>query len=205
MARARRLLNAGLTQHIITRGNNRCDIFRAERDYAFFLGGLRDAASRFHLEVHSYVLMTNHLHVIATPRCEGALTKVMHRLGTTYAGYFNRRYGRTGALFEGRFKSMVIDTERYWFTCMRYVELNPVRAGLVVEPVDYRWSSYRANALGIEDGVIVPHSLYMSLGESAACRQQSWRELCRQTIPAEELLELRADIRRGTRLVGATG
>jgi putative transposase len=198
MARSRRPQSAGLTHHVINRGNNRCDIFRAEKDYSFFLYSLRDAAKRCLLEIHAYTLMTNHLHFIATPRGESALSKVMQLLGASYARYFNGKYCRTGSLFEGRFKSMVIDSESYWFTCMRYVEMNPVRAGLVSNPGDYRWSSYRANALGLEDAVIVPHSLYLALGQSVEKRQQSWREICREAISSEELFELRHSIRRGT-------
>jgi putative transposase len=197
MARPYRLQTAGLTQHVINRGINRCDIFRAEKDYAFFLFCLRGAAERHHLDIHAYALMTNHLHFIATPRCESALSKAMHLLGTTYVGYFNKKYSRTGGLFQSRFKSMVIDSEPYWFTCMRYVEMNPVRGGLVAEPGDYRWSSYRANALGVDDSIIVPHSLYTALGESAWKRQQCWREICDEVISSEELFELRESIRRG--------
>jgi len=197
MPRPRRLQNADLTQHVINRGNNRCEMFRTEKDYASFLVLLRDAAERYHLDVHSYTLMTNHFHFIATPRVDSALSRVMHLLGTRYVGYFNRRYSRTGRLFEGPFRSTVIDTETYWFTCMRYVELNPVRGGLVAEPGDYRWSSYRANALGTDDELLVPHPLYLSLGETAAYRQRSWREICGQAIPSEELFEVRDAIRHG--------
>jgi putative transposase len=179
MARPPRIQLADLTQHVINRGNNRCDIFRAEKDYAFFLAALYKAAEKHRVDVHSYTLMTNHFHLVVTPRVETGLARAMHLIGTTYVGYFNRRYARTGRLFEGPFKSSLIDTETYWFTCMRYVELNPVRAGLVADPSEYRWSSYRANALGEEDDLIVPHSLYLSLGPTAACRQQNWRDRCR--------------------------
>jgi putative transposase len=196
MARARRIQVADLTQHVLNRGNNRCDIFRAEEDYLFFLLTLRDASVRHQVDVHSYVLMTNHFHIVATPRTAKALSGAMHLLGTTYVGYFNRRYTRTGRLFEGPFKSSVIDTETYWFRCMRYVELNPVRAGLVADPADYRWSSHRSNALGFYDRLVAPHDLYVSLGESAACRQQSWRELCSETMSSEELFEIREATRR---------
>ena len=195
MARPPRVRIADLTQHVINRGNNRCDIFRAEQDYLFFLLALRYASARHQLDVHSYALMTNHFHIVGTPRAATGLSDAMHVVGTKYVGYFNRRYTRTGRLFEGPFKSSVIDTETYWFTCMRYVELNPVRAGLVSDPADYRWSSYRSNALGVDDRLIAPHSLYASLGESAACRQQGWRELCREAIPQEELFEIREAIR----------
>lgn len=196
MPRTPRIQIADLTQHVINRGNNRCDIFREEQDYLFFLLALRDASVRHQVEVHSYAVMTNHFHIVATPRTATGLSGAMHVVGTKYVGYFNRRYERTGRLFEGPFKSSVIDTETYWFTCMRYVELNPVRAGLVSDPADYRWSSYRSNALGVSDPLVVPHALYVSLGEAAAGRQHSWRELCREAIPSEELFEIRQAIRR---------
>ena len=197
MARPRRIQIADLTQHVINRGNNRSDIFRADEDYLFFLVALRDAAVRYQLEVHAYALMTNHFHLMATPRVATGLSAAMHALGTKYVLYFNRRYARTGGLFEGPFKSSVIDTDTYWFTCMRYVELNPVRAGLVSEPADYRWSSYRSNALGVHDRLIAPHSLYVSLGKSASCRQQSWRGQCCEAITQEQLFKLREATRCG--------
>ena len=197
MAHPRRVQIAGLTQHVLNRGNNRCDIFRAAKDYAFFLVALRDAAVKHQLDIHSYTLMTNHFHLVVTPRLARAVSMAMQVASPRYAGYFNRRYSRTGTLFEGPFKSMFIDSEAYWFTCMRYVELNPVRAGLVSDPAEYRWSSYRASALGIEDQLIVPHSLYLALGETPARRQRSWREVCREALPSDQLFEIRDVVRRG--------
>jgi putative transposase len=202
MARPPRIKIADLTQHVVNRGNNRCDIFRDEEDYLFFLLALRDASLRHQLDVHAYALMTNHFHLVATPRTASGLSDAMHIVGTKYVGYFNRRYARTGRLFEGRFKSSVIDTETYWFTCMRYVELNPVRAKLVSDPSDYRWSSYRSNGFGVHDRLIVPHSSYLSLGESSICRQQTWRELCGEAIPPEELFEIREALRCSRALKG---
>jgi len=198
MARRHRIQVADLTQHVLNRGNNRCDIFRAEKDYAFFLLALRDASIRCKVEIHSYALMTNHFHLVATPRVATGLSDTMQVVGTKYVRYFNRRYTRTGTLFEGPFKANVIETERYWFSCMRYVELNPVRAGIVSEPARYRWSSYRANALGVSDTLITQHPLYSSLGKSATRRQERWRELCREVISPEDLFEIRDAIRRAT-------
>ena len=189
---------AGLTQHVMNRGNNRCDIFRADRDYAFFLFALREAALRYQLEVHSYALMTNHFHLVVTPRQATAVSMAMQVAESRYVGYFNRRYSRTGTLFESPYKPIVIDSERYWFTCMRYVELNPVRARLVSDPAVYRWSSYRANALGAEDQIIVPHSLYLALGESPESRQRGWRGLCSEALSPDDLFEIRDAVRRGT-------
>ncbi len=198
MSNRRRIQIAGLTQHVVNRGTDRCDIFRSDRDYAFFLFALREAALRYQLDVHSYALMTNHFHLVVTPQQATALSMTMQVAESRYVGYFNRRYSRTGTLFEGPFKPMFIDSERYWFACMRYVELNPVRAGLVSDPVDYRWSSYRANALGADDPIIAPHSLYLALGKSPEHRQRSWRGLCREALPPEELFEIRDAVRRGT-------
>lgn len=197
MGHLRRVQTVGLTQHVLNRGNNRCDIFRAPKDYSFFLGALHDAAVTYQLDVHSYTLMTNHFHLIVTPRIAKALSLTMQVSGARYVRYFNRRYSRTGTLFEGPFKSMWIDSEAYWFSCMRYVELNPVRAGLVSNPADYRWSSYRANALGIEDQLVVPHPLYLESGRTPSDRQHYWRGLCREALPSDQLFEIRDVIRRG--------
>ena len=197
MARVPRIQIADLAHHIVNRGNNRCDIFLDDQDYLFFLFALRDASVRRQVDVHAYTLMTNHFHIVATPRTVTGLSEAMHVVGTKYVGYFNRRHARTGGLFEGRFKSSVIDTDTYWFTCMRYVELNPVRAGIVSDPAEYRWSSYRANGMGVHDRLIVPHFLYTSLGESAPYRQQSWREVCGEAIPQEQLFEIREATRWG--------
>jgi putative transposase len=203
MAHRRRIHIADLAQHVFNRGNNRGDIFCAERDYAFFLLALREASSRHQVDVHSYALMTNHFHLVATPRVATGLSSVMQAVGTTYVRYFNRRYTRTGRLFEGPFKANAIQTESYWFTCMRYVELNPVRAGLVSNPADYRWSSYRSNGLGFRDALVVQHPLYLSLGQSADCRQESWRALCSEAICSKDLFEIRDAIRRGEALSDA--
>jgi putative transposase len=202
MARRPRVQVSNVSQHAFNRGNNRTDIFRGEEDYLFFLFALRDASLRCQLDVHAYVLMTNHFHIVATPNVDNGLSKAMQLVGTMYVPYFNQRYTRTGRLFEGRFKSSVIDTEAYWFTCMRYVELNPVRAALVVDPGDYRWSSYRSNALGAHDRLISPHSLYRSLGESPVSRQQSWREICGEAISQEDLFDIREATRSG-RVLGS--
>jgi putative transposase len=197
MARAHRLKMAGLTQHVIQRGNNKSDIFRCNDDYKFFLAAFDDACAQHHIDVHCYALMTNHIHVLLTPRKAGGVSLAMQSLGRIYVLYFNRRYSRTGGLFEGRFRSFVIDTESYWFTCMRYVELNPVRAGLVSSAADYRWSSYASHAFGAPDELLTPHALYLSLGESPATRQQRWREICSDGLDDQQLAEIRQAVRKG--------
>jgi putative transposase len=172
------------------------DIFRSDADYQVFLTILHAAAVKHRTDVHTYVLMTNHVHLIVTPQVDGGLSSTVKSVSETYVRHFNRRYERTGGLFDGRFRSLVIDSEAYWFTCMRYVELNPVRAGLVARPEDYRWSSYRFHGLGAPDDLIVPHRLFLALGNSAAVRQQSWTAICREHSP-EQLAEVRDLVRHG--------
>ena len=197
MARAHRIKLAGLTQHVIQRGNNRSDIFRCGDDCEFFLAALGSICREQHVEVHSYMLMTNHIHLIMTPRKTGAVSVAMQDIGRVYVPYFNRRYERTGALFEGRFKSFIIDTESYWFTCMRYVELNPVRAGIVSHPHLYAWSSYASNAFGAADALLTAHALYLELGTSTEARQRRWREVCGEALNDEQLTEIRRAVRKG--------
>jgi len=194
MARRRRLFIPGLAQHVIQRGINRADIFHVPGDRDVFLSILHDALSRFSLEVHAYVLMTNHLHMMATPGDARALPNVMQALGRSYVPYFNKRYERTGGLFNGRYKAFVVDDERYWFTCMRYIELNPVRAGLVQSPDEYPWSSFHANAQGIPDFVVTPHQLYTRLGQTSSKRQCSWRGVCGAALADDELTEIRSAV-----------
>jgi putative transposase len=197
MPRKPRVQIPGTPHHVIQRGVNRSDIFRTASDYEYFLTIFRAAAATYDSDVHTYTLMTNHFHCIVTPRVKGALSLTMKNLGETYAGYFNRRYDRTGGLYNGRFRSFPIDTERYWFTCMRYVELNPTRAGMVSRPEDYRWSSYRFHTFGEPDDLIVPHPLYLALGTSTAVRQQCWKTICGEALPAEQLNEMRHLVRHG--------
>jgi putative transposase len=187
----------GLTHHVIQRGTNRSDIFRAASDFEALLISLLRASREYELDIHSYTLMTNHFHLVVTPRTANAMSEAMRSASVSYVRYFNRKYIRTGTLFESRYRSFVIDTEEYWFTCMRYVELNPVRAGLVHSCGAYRWSSYAANALGRRDPLITPHQLYLSLGDSDGVRQQHWRKICGHDLTAEELTDIRDASNRG--------
>ena len=197
MARSRRLFLPGVAQHVIQRGNNRGDIFRSPADHEAFLYTLRDALARYPLEVHAYVLMRNHVHFMVTPGSPQALPGAMQAIGRRYVRYFNDRHQRTGGLFEGRYRSLMVEDERYWFTCMRYIELNPVRAGLVATPEAYPWSSYQAHASGKPDLVVSPHRLYLELGVTASDREQSWRGLCGRPLAEDELTEIRAAVSRG--------
>jgi putative transposase len=181
----------GQPQHVIQRGNNREAIFRAEADYRFYLKKLHAAAEKHRCEVHAYVLMTNHVHLLVTPHTEDGIGKVMQALGRHYVQYYNYRYQRTGTLWEGRYKATLIDTERYLLTCMRYIELNPVRAGMVAHPSNYPWSSHRHMALGQADALLTAHDLYRRLGRTRKEQQAAYRQLFKARIAQTTLEEIR--------------
>jgi putative transposase len=189
--RQRRWFFPGLSLHVVQRGNNRCDIFRADDDRRVFLWAVRRACESFRLDVHAYVLMTTHLHVVLTPGTRDALPKAIQFVGRCYVPYFNRRYGRTGGLFDGRYRAHHLHSEQYWLNAVRYVEMNPVRAGIVRHPAEYRWSSYRVHAFGDESSLIAPHAGYERLGPTPEERQDAWRTLCAVPLPDDQLPEFR--------------
>jgi putative transposase len=191
MPRHRRWFFPGLSLHVIQRGNNRGDIFQSNDDRQVWLWALRNACDLFGLEVHAYVLMTNHVHLVTTPSTECSLPKVMQFVGRHYVPYFNRRYSRTGGLFDGRYRASHIHTEQYWYNAVRYVELNPVRAGIVLDPAEYHWSSYRTHAFGDENPIVAPHSCYQRLGATAAECQLAWRTACATPLSDQQLWEIR--------------
>lgn len=160
-------------------------------DHRFYLRCLKEASDEECLTIHAYALMRNHVHLLVTPETESSLPKTMQSIGRRYVQYFNHIYGRTGTLWEGRYKSTLIDSERYLLTCMRYIELNPVRAKMLERPGDYPWSSYRANAHGMTDELITPHLLYTSLGNTDNERQQAYRELFSSEISGEDINSIR--------------
>ncbi len=200
MARLPRYVIPGQPQHIIQRGNNRQMIFAAEEDYQFFLDVVVEAAQKYGLAIHAYVWMTNHVHILATPEFENSISKVFQSVGRRYVQYFNYTYHRTGTLWEGRYRATVVDSEQYLLTLMRYIELNPVRAGMVEHPGDYPWSSHRRNAQG-DSGKnahwIRPHNEYLRLGHDAVERQEAYRELFDSAIPGNDLREIRECTHKG--------
>lgn len=176
MARLPRFILPGYPQHVIQRGNNRQPILRDEDDYWFLWGKLRDAAQRFQCDVHSYVLMPNHFHLVLTPWQDEGIGKLMQYTGRYYVQHVNARYGRTGTLWDGRYRATLLDPADYLLPASRYVELNAVRAGLVTSAADYDWSSYAANATGDEDELVTPHDVYTQLGRSQQARRDAYRE-----------------------------
>jgi putative transposase len=191
MARLPRLYLPGCAQHIIQRGNNREPCFYDEADYKAYLSFLKDAAAKYQVAIHAFVLMTNHVHLLATPANENGVSRMMQALGRKYVQYFNYTYVRTGTLWEGRYKSTLVDSENYLLTVYRYIELNPVRASMVGHASDYPWSSYHCNALGKAIQLITPHSLYLQLGNSSEERQKYYRQLFQGRMSERDMSEIR--------------
>lgn len=192
MARLPRLYLPGCAQHIIQRGNNRSACFSAEADYKAYLAFLHEAAARHQVAIHAFVLMTNHVHLLATPADERAISRMMQTLGRNYVRCFNQVYGRTCTLWEGRYKSTLVDTETYLLRVYRYIELNPVRALMVKHAAEYPWSSYQHNAVGKTVKLITPHQEYLNLGTTPAARQQGYRSLFQGQMSDRDLDDIRA-------------
>ena len=197
MARLPRYFIEGQPQHIIQRGNNRELIFLHNADYQFYLDCLNNAIKKHKLRVHSYVLMSNHVHLLVSPETKTSISKTLQSVGRRYVQYFNDTYKRTGTLWEGRYKATVIDSEQYLLTCMRYIELNPVRAGMVDKPGEYPWSSYAANAQGENNKLIISHEVYKQIGINEAERQSAYRQLFHATIDKSDLEALREATNKG--------
>jgi putative transposase len=191
MARQPRLDLPGIAQNVVQRGNDRQICFAADTDYLRYLQELREASSKHDCAIHAYVLMTNHVHLLATPAATGGISRMMQAVGRRYVGSFNARYRRTGTLWEGRFKAALVDTDRYLLTCYHYIELNPVRAHMTKSPADYPWSSYHHNALGLLTQLITPHEQYTTLGATPDARQAAYRALIYDQLEEKHLADLR--------------
>jgi putative transposase len=186
MARLPRLSLPGYAHHVIQRGNNRQAIFAQPADYAYFLELLEASAKRFRVALHAYVLMPNHFHLLATPDAADALSQMMQSIGRAYVRYFNRIQQRTGTLWEGRYRSTVIESERYLLTCMASLDLNPVRSGLVSQASDYPWSSH-GHYIGLRtDKLLTPHALYWALGNTPFAREAAYADLVHTGLKSEQ-------------------
>jgi len=182
---------AGIPWHIIQRGNNRTACFFSEADYQYYLEALGEQSDKWGCSVHAYVLMTNHVHLLLTPHERESAADLMKHLGQRYVQYVNRTYRRSGTLWEGRFRSCLAQEQAYVLTCHRYIELNPVRAGMVTDPALYPWSSYRANALGGTGDLLSPHTDYLSLGASAEERYSAYRGLFESHLGEQAIADIR--------------
>jgi len=194
MPRKPRFNLLGIPQHVIQRGNNRDPCFYAEEDYQRYLNDLQETAVKSECRIHAYVLMTNHVHLLVTPMADYAVSQMMQALGRRYVYYINKSYKRTGTLWEGRYKSSLIDSDRYLLTCMRYIELNPVRASMVQYPGEYKWSSYQANAQGRDAAFIEEHPIYTELGDTPVKRKEAYRKLFCHHVDDDTLHEIRESL-----------
>ena len=197
MPRRPRIQLPGLPQHLVQRGVNREPCFFAEEDYHCYLHWLKKSAADYRCAVHAYVLMTNHVHLLVTPKTPEGISRLMQSVGRRYVQYINRTYKRTGTLWEGRYKSCVVQEAHYFLLCSRYIELNPVRAGMVADPGLYRWSSYRHNGLGHADERLTPHAEYLALGASNQDRLAHYRSQFRSQLDEEALLDIRLALTQG--------
>ncbi len=194
MPRKSRFNLVGIPQHVIQRGHNREPCFYSEQDYRRYLADLKAAAKKYECRIHAYVLMTNHVHMLVTPMVEHGISNMMQALGRRYVYYINKRYHRSGTLWEGRYKSSLIDSDYYLLTCMRYIELNPVRAAMVDHPGEYKWTSYHANAQNSFDALIEGHPIYIALGLNEVVRQATYRELFKGHIDNDTLHDIRESL-----------
>jgi putative transposase len=197
MPRPSRHFLPGIPLHLIQRGNNRLPCFFTERDFIVYLDKLDEYRRKFDVAIHSYVLMTNHVHMLVTPSDTAGPSRMLQSLGRYYVRYINSTYSRTGTLWEGRFKTSLVDSDSYFLTVSRYVELNPVRAGMVPHAAAYRWSSYRMNAMGKHIALLTPHPVYQALGKTADDRRSAYRNLFASQIPNYTLEEIRAATNKG--------
>lgn len=191
MARLPRLTMPGCPHHIIQRGNNKQPCFFQPSDYKAYLSFLQEASEQYGVSIHAFVLMTNHVHILATPCDTKGISAMMQALGRRYVQHINYVYERSGTLWEGRFRSTLVDSERYLMTLYRYIELNPVRAGMVARAGDYPWSSFQHNAIGKPIKLIRPHPVYQQLGDSAEERRRLYGTLFKGLIPDQEIAAIR--------------
>ena len=200
MARLQRIAPLGIPQHIIQRGNNRQVCFVNDQDMAFYASLLYEYSISFSVAIHAWVFMTNHVHMIATPGSPSGISKMMQSVGRRYVRYFNKEYRRSGTLWEGRFKSSLVQSETYLLQCQRYIELNPVRAGMVADPAQYAWSSYQCHALGRVAKISTPHEEYLALGYTDLIRQSAYRGLFKAHVDEELIVDIRQAVNKGLAL-----
>jgi len=186
----------GYAYHLVQRGNNRQACFFEQQNYRVYLQYMRDGLDQYGDRLHAYCLMTNHVHLLLTPKDKDSISKLMKVVCSRYAQYINKKYSRTGTLWSGRHKSSAVDSDTYLLKCYRYIELNPVTAGMVNQPQDYLWSSYHHNALGNTNSLISPHACYRALGQSKCIRLPRYRALFKEALSAVDYDAIRRAAQR---------
>ncbi len=196
MPRKPRFIIPGIPVHIVQRGHSRDPVFFEEADYRVYLEWLGEAAKKYECKIHAYVLMTNHVHLLVTPSDNTGVSRLIQSLSSYYVRYINKTYGRTGTLWEGRYKSSLVDCDNYFLVVSRYIEMNPIRANMVTHPSEYPWSSFRRNALGKSIKLITPHYCYQKLGKNNEERFLAYYSLFKHKIPDFTLAEIRDSINK---------
>jgi putative transposase len=197
MARWLRLVAPNFPMHVTQRGRNRATVFHDAQDFAQYRAILRDASARARCEIHAYALMTNHVHILLTPANTIGPARLLQSVGSRFVRYWNKRHQRSGTLWDGRFRSSVIDNDRYLLACCRYIDLNPVRAGIVAGPESYEWSSYGRLAHGMNDMLVTPHPSYLALGSTDQTRELVYRDACLLGTPQSAICTIRDALRGG--------
>lgn len=200
MPRKPRFYLPGIPAHIVQRGHSREPVFFESSDYRAYLDWLKEAAERYDCDIHAYVLMTNHIHLLVTPEAKESISRMMQYVGRRYVPYINHTYGTSGSIWEGRYKASLISDEQYLLNCMRYIELNPVRANMVDSPGQYRWSSYRHNAQGKDDELVNHHPIYTQLDKTIAGRCEAYKTLFKVHLDEGQLKDIRSAWQTGTPL-----
>jgi len=198
MTRIARIVVPGETMHIIQRGNNNQPIFFHDTDYQQYLNMLKCSAPGNGCSIHAYALMENHVHLLLTPARWDGVSRMMQVVGRSYARYVNKQYNRSGTLWDGRYKSSLIESFHYLLPCSLYVEFNPVRTGIVKQPGDYRWSSYACNALGRNNELITLHPVYELLGDDHASRSQAYRKMSAELLCMADIERFRRGTEKGS-------
>ncbi len=200
MPRKPRFFIPGVPVHIVQRGHSREPVFFEDSDYQAYLHWLKEGAGRYGVDIHAYVLMSNHIHLLVTENDSRCITRMMQYIGRHYVPYINHNYGTSGSIWEGRYKASLIHDEEYLLTCMRYIELNPVRANMVRSPGHYRWSSYRYNGQGKVDDLVTPHAMYKALGRTKSIRLEAYKGLFKAHLDKGVLDNIRSAWQTGTPL-----
>lgn len=196
MARLPRLDLPHVAQHVVQRGNNRAPCFADDQDRHEYLSLLRDALDETQCQLHAYVLMGNHVHLLVTPPASGSVARMMQKLGRRYVGWFNLRHTRSGTLWEGRYKACLVDTDRYLLQCSRYIDLNPLRAGITSDPTSYRWSSCAALCGLRPDPLITLHETQRSLCDPLVAEPRSYHRWLTDAVAVEEMEAIRLYLRQ---------
>lgn len=202
MARLPRLSLSRIPQHVVQRGNNRLPVFFFSDDYYLYLEFLQEASEKYDVMVHAYCLMPNHVHLLMTPDTKNGISRVLQDLGRRYVRYVNYRHKRTGSLWEGRYHSCLVESEKYLLDCYRYIESNPVRTGITRVPQDYVWSSFHHNAVGNADNNLVPHGEYLKLGLTTQERCQTYRVLFENQLESDVVRKIR-EATQSNRVLGS--